>query len=134
MIDEVGKTPAPSQPPVTPPAAVPAEPVVASLDDFKKLQFKIGKVVTAAVHPNADKLLVLTVDIGEAIPRQVVAGIRVTYQPETLIGKEVVVVVNLKPATLRGVESQGMILAASDPTGMSLVSPDRELPPGSQVK
>ena len=79
-------------------------------------------------------MLVLKVDIGEASPRQVVAGIKRDYAPADLIGKRVVVVANLKPAMLRGVESQGMVLAASTDTELALVSPERPLPPGSVVK
>ena len=104
------------------------------MDDFKKLAFRIGTIVSAEDHPNADRLLVLKVDIGEGAPRQVVAGIKSTYQPAELVGKHVVVVANLKPAVLRGVESQGMVLAASDATTIVLVSPDRPIPAGSTVK
>ena len=132
MSDEAGKS---SPAPVPPaPAAAPAAPAPASIDDFKKLTFKIGVVTAAADHPNADKLLVLTVDIGEGQPRQLVAGIRGSYQAAELIGKRVIVVANLKPAMLRGVESQGMVLAASDASSIVLVSPERPIAPGSPVK
>ena len=119
------------------PAAAPVPvqaPVLASIDDFKKITLRIGVVVEAADHPNADKLLVLKVDIGEASPRQLVAGIKGSYAAADLVGKRVVVVANLKPAVLRGVESQGMVLAASDSASIVLVSPERPIGAGSTVK
>jgi methionyl-tRNA synthetase len=76
----------------------------------------------------------LTVDIGDGSPRQLVAGIKGAYQASEVVGKRVVVVANLQPAMLRGVESQGMVLAGSDATGMSLVIPERPTQPGSTVK
>lgn len=95
---------------------------------------RIGIVTAATDHPNADRLLVLTVDIGEGPPRQLVAGIKGCYQASALIGKQVVVVANMKPATLRGVESQGMVLAASDGSTIVLLTPDGPVRPGSVVK
>lgn len=130
-MDEAGKTPVP--PPAPAPAAPPA-PVLASIDDFAKLAFKVGTIKDAQAHPNADRLLILSVDVGEPAPRQIVAGIRASYQPEALIGKQVVVVANLKPAMLRGVESQGMVLAASDAGQLVVVSLERPVTPGSTVK
>ena len=115
-------------------AVPPPPPPQASLEDFQRIALRIGTVTAAAHHPNADRLLVLTVDIGEGKARQVVAGIKGTYQPEALVGTQVVVVANMKPATLRGVESQGMVLAGSDGSVLALVSPDRPLPAGSVVK
>lgn len=106
---------------------------MATLEDFKKLELKIAKIKDVADHPNADRLYVITVDLGDRT-KQVVAGIRNSYTKEALIGRQVVVVDNLDPAVLRGVESQGMILAASDEAGISVVSPDRELKLGSVVK
>jgi methionyl-tRNA synthetase len=105
-----------------------------SIDVFQQLALRTGRIVSATDHPNADRLLVLQVDIGEASPRQLIAGIKGSYNASELIGKQVVVVANLKPAKLRGVESQGMVLAASDAAGLSLVSPERPIPPGSTVK
>ena len=122
----------------TPAAPNPTGPVgqtEITLQDFQRLAFKVGVVVSAEAHPQADRLLILKVDIGGATPRQVVAGIRAAYSPEALIGKHVVVVANLKPAMLRGVESQGMVLAASDPAiGIVLVQPERPVAAGSTVK
>ncbi|MBI3996020.1 MAG: methionine--tRNA ligase subunit beta [Candidatus Omnitrophica bacterium] len=128
-MSEEGKSPTP---PTPPPAAEP--PALASIEDFKRLSFRIGVVLEAKDHPQADRLLILTVDIGEPTPRQVVAGIKASYQPADLIGKRVIVVANLKPATLRGVESQGMVLAASDEGGIVLLTPERPVRPGSIVK
>ena len=85
-------------------------------------------------HPNADRLLVLTVDIGDGSSRQLVAGIKGSYQAADLIGKHVVVVANMKPAKLRGIESQGMVLAASEGDTVVLVSPERPIRAGSTVK
>jgi methionyl-tRNA synthetase len=106
---------------------------MATIEDFKKVQFIIAQVKEVTVHPDADKLFVIKVDTGTEV-RQVVAGIRRSYAPEQLIGKRVVLVANLEPAVIRGVESQGMLLAASDETGISVVSPDRDVLLGSTVK
>lgn len=124
------------KPPVTPAAAPAVVPAVASagIEDFQKIAIRVGTILTAQEHPNADRLLVLSVDIGEPTPRQIVAGIRASYQAAELIGKQVAVVANLKPATLRGVESQGMVLAASNASGFALLILEKPLPPGSIVK
>ena len=114
--------------------SVPAQPSLVSIDDFRKLALRVGVVTAVQDHPNADRLLVLTVDIGESAPRQLVAGIKGSYQAADLVGKHVVVVANLKPATLRGVESQGMVLAASDESSIALVSLERPIRAGSTVK
>lgn len=106
---------------------------MANYDDFKKIEFKVAKIMEAKEHPDADKLYVLVVDNGSAM-KQVVAGIKNHYKAEDLIGKLVVLVDNLDPAMIRGVESQGMILATTDGTGMSIVTPDRKIEPGSVVK
>jgi len=106
---------------------------MATYEEFKKLEFKVAKIKDVVEHPNADKLYVITVDLGDKT-KQVVAGIRNSYKKEDLVGRQVVVVDNLDPAMLRGVESQGMILAASDDAGISVVGPDRELKLGSIVK
>lgn len=103
-------------------------------DDFKKLEFRIARIKEAREHPNADRLYVLVIELEDGRAKQVVAGIRKSYTIEELIGKEVVVVDNLEPVMLRGVESQGMILAASDENGISVLVPHREVKPGSIVK
>jgi methionyl-tRNA synthetase len=105
-----------------------------TIDEFGKVDLRVGTVVEAKVHPNADRLLVLQVDLGSE-QRQIVAGIRSHYQPEELVGKQIVVVANLQPASLRGIESQGMLLAASDAEGrLALVVPERPLAAGARVK
>ena len=130
-----GEFPLSQSPPGVAPSAPPiVSPQLADITDFQRLSFKIGTIVSAQDHSNADRLLVLTVDLGEPSPRQIVSGIKKSYQAADLIGKRVVVVANLKPATLRGVESQGMVLAGSDETSIVLVSPEKPLPPGSVVK
>lgn len=106
---------------------------MATIDDFKKLEFKIAVIKEVIDHPNADRLYVITIDLGDRT-KQIVAGIKSSYEKETLVGKQVVVVDNLEPAMLRGVESQAMILAASDESGIALVSPLREMKLGSIVK
>ncbi|MFA4988184.1 MAG: methionine--tRNA ligase subunit beta [Candidatus Omnitrophota bacterium] len=106
---------------------------MATIDDFKKLDLRIAQIRDVTEHPNADKLLVLTLDLGDR-QKQVVAGIRNFYSREDLLGKLVVVIDNLEPVVLRGVESQGMILAGSDDTSLSVISPGRQLKLGSIVK
>ncbi|MFH1202460.1 MAG: methionine--tRNA ligase subunit beta [Candidatus Omnitrophota bacterium] len=104
-----------------------------TIDDFRKLEMKVAKILEVNDHPDADKLYVIKVDAGDST-KQVVAGIKGSYQKEALVGRQVVLVNNLEPAMLRGVESQGMILATSDEKGISVVSPDREMVLGSIVK
>jgi methionyl-tRNA synthetase len=83
------------------------------IDDFAKVDLRVGQVLSAERVPKADKLLLLKIDLGEAQPRQILAGIAQYYEPEKLIGRKVVIVANLKPRKLRGFESQGMVVAAS---------------------
>ena len=102
-------------------------------EEFKKLEIKVARIKEVSEHPNADRLYVLKVDLG-GTEKQLVAGIRQFYKPEDLLGKEVVVIDNLEPALIRGVESQGMLLAASDESGISIIAPHREVKEGSIVK
>jgi methionyl-tRNA synthetase len=102
------------------------------IDEFRKLDLRVGVVKSAEAHPNADKLLVLKVDLGSE-ERQIVAGIRAHYHPEELIGKQVVVVANLETATLRGLESQGMVLAASDEGRVVILTLEKQVNPGAKV-
>jgi methionyl-tRNA synthetase len=104
-----------------------------TINDFKKLDLKIAVIKDAQDHPNADKLIVLTLDVGD-VTKEVVAGIKLHYKKEELIGKQVVLVDNLEPVNLRGVQSQGMILAASDNETLSLLVPERPVKCGSQVR
>ncbi len=103
-------------------------------DDFAKLEIKIGKIVDAEEIPKSKKLLKLKVDIGEDEPRQLVAGIKQQYTPAELVGRLVVVLANLQPAKLMGVESKGMILAADLNGKAILLQPDSEVPPGTRVR
>ena len=104
-----------------------------TIDDFAKLQFKVGTIVKCEPHPKADRLLVEQVDLGGEV-RQIVSGIAKHYKPEELIGKQVVVVTNLKPVKLRGVESYGMILCATDDKDLSFVTVAKEMPNGVTVR
>jgi methionyl-tRNA synthetase len=112
--------------------AGPAEEI--AIDEFARVDLKLGKVLGAERIEGADKLLKLRIDLGEAEPRQVVAGIAQHYAPEELLGRQVVVVANLKPVKLRGVESRGMVLACVDKDAVRVVYPDQELTPGSKVR
>lgn len=102
-------------------------------DDFKKIDLRVGKIKEVTEHPNADRLYVIKVDMGDR-EKQVVAGIRNSYKKEDLVGKLVIIVDNLETAMLRGIESQGMLLASSDDTGLSIVTLDGERKLGSVVK
>lgn len=103
-----------------------------SFDEFKKLDLRIGKVLSVENHPNADKLHVMKVDLGDG-ERQLVAGLRPWYTPEQLTGKTIVVVANLEPASVRGIESQGMLLACQDGDRVMILQPEGEAAPGSKV-
>lgn len=103
-----------------------------SIDDFRKVELKIATVKSAEPHPNADRLMVLQVDLGTE-QRQICAGIRQYYTPEELIGKQVVVVSNLDTAKLRGLESQGMLLAASDEGRVIILTPEKSVVAGAKV-
>ncbi len=104
-----------------------------TIEDFAKVEFKTGKVLEAQRVEKSNKLIIMKVDTGEE--RQIVAGIGKTYAPEELLGKTIVVVTNLEPAKLMGVESNGMLLAASDDEGnLSIISPEKEIKAGARVK
>ncbi len=120
----------------TPTADAPVEAPRLSFDDFMKLQLRVATVVAAEAIPKSKKLLKVTLDVG-AEERTVVAGIARVYAPETLVGRTVVIVANLEKATLLGVESNGMILAATDPDGRPVlvtVDDPAAAPPGSRVR
>lgn len=102
------------------------------ISEFKKLDLRVAHIKSATLVPGAKKLLKMSVDIGDG-ERQIVAGIAEHYAPEDLVGKNIVVVANLKPAKIRGVESQGMLLAASDGDDVILLVPDKEAAPGSPI-
>ncbi|WP_429829937.1 methionine--tRNA ligase [Brevibacillus laterosporus] len=103
------------------------------IDDFAKVELRVAEVKECAAHPNADKLLILQVDLGDE-QRQIVSGIAKYYKPEDLVGKKVIVVTNLKPVKLRGEMSQGMILAASHGDQLTVSTVDASMPNGSVVK
>lgn len=116
-----------------------------TFDEFAKVDLRIARITHAEAHPNADKLLKLQVDDGSGTPRQICAGIRAYYAPEDLVGKSIVIVANLAPRMIRGEESRGMLLAASDmpkdagaagagaERNVVVVTPMSEIGPGSIV-
>ena len=103
-----------------------------TIDEFRKVELRVATVKSAEPHPNADRLMVLRVDLGEE-ERQICAGIRNQYSPEELIGKQIVIVANLETAMLRGLESQGMLLAASDEGRVIVLSPEKPVQPGAKI-
>ncbi len=115
------------------PAVVPTASPFVKYEDFAKLDLRVARVLEAREHPNANKLLLLKIRVG-TVEKQIVAGIRGHYDPATLVGTQIVVVNNLEPAMIRGEESNGMLLAGSDESGVVLVRPERELAEGSRVK
>ena len=102
-------------------------------DDFLKVQLKVGQIVEADKHPNADRLLALKVEVGEERPRSIVAGIAAKYDPSDLVGKNIVIVANLKPRKLRGVLSEGMLLAAPGSELEGLITTDAGVNAGATV-
>jgi methionyl-tRNA synthetase len=124
----MGKTPAPAAP------AAPASPKI-PIDDFSKVDLRVGVVVSAERVKGADKLMHMKVDIGEAEPRTIVAGIAEAYTPEQLVNRKVVIVANLEPRKLRGVVSNGMIVAASVEGGKPVLAGFHEdIPVGARLK
>jgi methionyl-tRNA synthetase len=116
---------------VVPPAQEPA--VSASFADFEKIHLRTAEIIEAKPHPNADRLVVLQLQVGER-RKQIVAGIRAWYPPETLVGRTVVIVDNLEPRKLRGETSEGMLLAVRTPDGGArLIAPDAAVPSGLTV-
>ena len=144
MADTGQGTPAaPSQPDVAPAAPQPAAAAAAAtaaadakitIDDFMKVELRTAKVLTAEKVPNSRKLVKLSIDVGTE-QRTLVAGIAEAYEPEQLVGRTIVMVFNLKPAKLMGIESNGMVLAASPDGGKpTLVGFDADVPPGTRVR
>ena len=117
---------------------VAAKPMI-PFDDFIKLDLRVATIKHAEVHPNADRLLKIQLDDGTAEGRQVCAGIKAWYEPESLIGRQVIIVANLEPRKIRGEMSQGMILAASDAgtteddRSVVILTMDKPVKPGSMV-
>ncbi len=104
-----------------------------SFDEFKKVEIKVAKVLEADRVEGSDKLLKLKISLGSE-ERQIVSGIGKNYEPADMVGKNIIIVSNLEPRQLMGLESQGMILAASDDSGPAILIPDREIPPGTEVR
>lgn len=119
----------------TAPVAAPAEETI-DIDYFAKVKLRVALIESAEAIPKSKKLLKLQVDVGPLGKRQILAGIALHYKPEDLVGRKIAIVANLKPATLMGHESQGMLLAASDEqvTTLVLVDPGQDMPPGSVVR
>ncbi|HEX3482540.1 MAG TPA: methionine--tRNA ligase [Kofleriaceae bacterium] len=139
ILDQIVPPDAAAAPPAPAAAPAPAEPRSAALapikiDDFARIELRVGTVLSAAAVPKARKLLQLSVDLGEPEPRSIVAGIAETYAPDQIVGKQVIVVANLEPATIRGIASQGMLLAAGDAQVLGLSALDRHVPPGTRVR
>ena len=103
-----------------------------SIDEFRKVELKVATIKSAEAHPNADKLMVLQIDLGSE-QRQICAGIRNYYTAEELVGKQIVVVANLETVKLRGLDSQGMLLAASDEERVIILTPEKSVQAGAKV-
>lgn len=103
-----------------------------SFSDFRKLDLRVGEVISVESVPGADKLYVLQVDVGGK-QVQLVAGLRPFYKEDDIRGKKIVVVANLEPAKIRGMDSEGMLLAASESENVSLLTVDRDMPVGSRI-
>lgn len=103
-----------------------------SIEDFRKVELRVATIKSAEPHPNADKLMVLQIDLGDE-QRQICAGIRGQYAPEDLLGKQIVVVANLETAKLRGLDSQGMLLAASDDGRVVILTPEKSVAAGAKI-
>lgn len=110
------------------------EKIFATIDDFQKIEIRVGTVVSVAVVEGADKLYILQVDLGEEKPRQILSGIREYVQPEDLLDKQFPFVTNLAPRMLRGHESQGMILAGNDEAHFALLNPSKSLANGTRLR
>lgn len=104
-----------------------------SFSEWKNLDLRVGRIIDVENHPNADKLYVIKVNVGEKEPRTIVSGLREHYTIKELKGKNVIVIVNLEPAVLRGVKSDGMLLAATHEEQCVLLEPDKDIEPGSRI-
>ncbi len=104
-----------------------------TIDDFKKVELKVARVLSAEPVEGSEKLLKLQVDLGSE-QRQILSGIAKYYQPADLVGRQIVVITNLEPRAMMGLESNGMVLAAGDGEVVSLIAPDKDIPPGSSIR
>ena len=111
-----------------------SEKVYVTIDDFQKIEIRVGTVLTASILEGADKLYILSVDLGEDKPRQILSGIREYLTIEELVGKQFPFVTNLQPRMIRGLESEGMIFAGSDDEGLALFNPTRSLRNGTRLR
>lgn len=109
-------------------------PDIITYDDFKKLDLRIAEITEAIRIKNSEKLIMLKLNVGELGERQIVAGIGSVYEPEILVGKQIVIVTNLEPKKLMGHESQGMLLAVSDELGPVLIVPESEVKSGTMIR
>jgi len=106
-----------------------------SYEDFSTIQLRVARILEAARVDGSEKLLKLSADIGEEEPRQIIAGLGKVYEPEDLVGRQVVVIINLEPRSLMGLESNGMVLAAHDADANPVILiPEKETPAGSDIK
>lgn len=110
------------------------KPAEVQYEDFAKLDIRIGKVIAAEKVPDTDKLIKCSIDFGELGVRTIVSGIAAWKTPEELVGRSLPYIANLAPRMLKGVESQGMLLAASDENGVALIEPERAVSPGTRLK
>jgi methionyl-tRNA synthetase len=142
MTDQPAESPAPTAPAAEAapspapeaPAATDEKPII-TIDDFAKLDLRVALVLAVERVPKTEKLMKLELDLGDE-KRTIVSGIAQFYEPEALVGKRIVIIANLKPARIRGVESRGMLLAAggrADGEDLGVVTFDREIPPGTRV-
>lgn len=105
-----------------------------SINDFAKIELKVGTVIEAEEIEESEKLIKLQVDLGEEKPRQILAGVKQWYKPEDLKGKQVIVVANLEPRMMMGLESQGMLLAASNEDKPIFLTVPQQVPPGTKIR
>jgi len=105
---------------------------IITIDEFRQVDLRVADVLACERIPGADRLLKLGLRIGDE-EREIVAGVAVFYAPEELVGKQIVVVYNLQPAVIRGIESQGMLLAAKDGNGLSVLTVDKQVKSGSRI-
>jgi len=109
---------------------------IVKFDDWKKLDLRVGKILSVEDHPNADKLYLIEIDVGSFGKRKLVAGLKKFYSPEELKGKLCIIFLNLEPAIIRGTKSEGMLLAAGDGKGgkVALISPEKDIGLGARIQ
>jgi methionyl-tRNA synthetase len=106
-----------------------------TIEDFRRIELRVAEVKSVEDHPQAQKLLILKIDAGDGVEgRQLVAGIKGHYRPEELVGKKIIIVNNLAPVLLRGVESQGMLLAAQDGDKVVILTTEKDVKPGAIIR